>query len=334
MKKSHTLHLHLFVLVAFAVAQPVYDLLGKNPEFFVAHSAKPYLIISMIFVLSFGLAIVLFLWEIVTHLFGERVWWLSHCINVFFLTVAIAIPLLKKITALDFLIVCSAVLFGLLFTVMYARLSAVRMFITVLLPVTLIFPIWFICATPIGSLLAPKIVETESDIAIANTKPVIVMVFDELTTTALLDKEGRIDSVRFPNFADLSKKSWWYPNAVAPYFTTTQSVPSILTGRKPLPKKKLVPTAGNYPQSLFSILRDQYRLNVFEPVTEMYLQQGNTNTQQQYVAYFADIFAIYLHMIAPPIIQQKLPKFGGQWAGFGKFLISYFYRENETISSK
>ena len=83
MKKSHTDYLHLFVLVAFAVAQPIYDLLGKNPEFFVAHSAKPALIITMIVVLSFGLATVLVLSELLVRLLSKRVRTVFHWLFVF-----------------------------------------------------------------------------------------------------------------------------------------------------------------------------------------------------------------------------------------------------------
>lgn len=330
--------LHLFVLVAFAVAQPIYDLLGKNPEFFVAHSAKPALIINMILVLSLGLSLVLVLGELAARFFGERVRCGVHWLFVFVLVVVIAMPLMKRMNASDFLIVGSAVLFGLLFTVLYARLPVVRMFMTGLLPATLVFPLWFVWATPGGRLLTPQVIETDADIAITNTKPVVVVVFDEFTTTALLDAEGQIDSVRFPNFAALAAESWWYPNAVAPYFSTNQSVPSILTGRTPRPEMKLAPTASNYPQNLFTMLKKQYRLNVFETQTEIcpeeLCQRGKrTDTPRHYTAFFADIAVIYLHMIAPPILQQKLPHFGAQWVGFGEFLIRGLKTWDEALSS-
>ena len=75
--------------------------------------------------------------------------------------------------------------------------------------------------------------------------------------------------MRFPHFGALAAKSWWYPNAIAPYFNTTHSVPSILTGRKPRPNLNLSSTARDYPRSLFTLLAKQYHFNVFEPLTEM-----------------------------------------------------------------
>ena len=89
MNKSHTDYMHLFVLVAFAVAQPIYDLLGKNPEFFVAHSANPALIFTMILVLSFGLALFPIFCELAVRLIGERVRLCVHWFFVFVLVFAI-----------------------------------------------------------------------------------------------------------------------------------------------------------------------------------------------------------------------------------------------------
>ena len=330
--------MHLFVLVAFAVAQPIYDLLGKNPEFFVAHSANPALIFTMILVLSFGLALFPIFCELAVRLIGERVRLCVHWFFVFVLVFAIALTLMKRMTASDFFIISSAVLFGLLFTILYAHLKTVRMFVTILIPVILIFPIFFLLATPIRSLLTPQIGKRDADIVITKAKPLVVVVFDEFTTTALLDAEGRIDSVRFPNIKALAENSWWFPNAIAPYFSTDQSVPSILTGRKPIPDMHLVPTAKNYPRNLFTMLSGKYRLNVFEALTEicpedMCRQVISTNSLRQYESFFVDIAVIYMHIIAPPMFEHKLPHFGAQWAGFGDFLISSLNPGDEALSS-
>lgn len=310
MNKSHTDYLHLFVLFAFAVAQPIYDLLGKYSEFFVAHSAKPALIINMILVLSFGLALVLVLGELAARLLGEHVRRGVHWLFVFVLAVLIVLPVIKKLFESDFLIIAVSLMLGFLFLTLYVRLRAVHKFVTVLLPVTVVFPLMFVWLTPVGSIVIPQSVETDIDIYIANTHPVVVVVLDELTTTPLLDAEGQIDSVRFPNFAALAAESYWFPNAVAPHFTTVQALPALLTGRQPRPEMHLIPTARDYPQNLFAMLREQYRLNVFEPVTEMCSEEvcqreSSTDTLRRYTAFFADIVAIYLHMIARLLCLSK-----------------------------
>ena len=321
MNKSHIDYLHLFVLVAFAAAQPIYDLLGKNPAFFVAHEAKSALIINMILVLSFGLALVLVLGEIVARLFGERVRCGVHWLFVFSLIVLIAMPLMKQVTASDFLIVGSAVLFGLLFTVLYARLPVVQMFMTILLPVTLIFPLWFVWATPVGRLVMPPKNQAYAEIQIKNPVTTIVLVFDEFSTTALLDAEGRIDPVRFPNFATLSAESLWFPNAISASQSTVEAIPSIVTGRNPRPEENLMPTVTDYPENLFTILGGSYSLVVSETVTSLCPQElcmkQNKKLGHNYASFFSDLLVIYAHVLAPPGSAKKLPSLDSQWTGFG-----------------
>src|SRR4051812_27316224 len=43
--------------------------------------------------------------------------------------------------------------------------------------------------------------------------PVVMIVFDEFPTTSLLDAHGRIDAVRYPNFARLARDANWFPQA-------------------------------------------------------------------------------------------------------------------------
>ena len=44
--------LHVFVLSSFAIAQPVYDLLGKRAAYFVARGSKPVDVVALVLVLS------------------------------------------------------------------------------------------------------------------------------------------------------------------------------------------------------------------------------------------------------------------------------------------
>ncbi|MBI3925229.1 MAG: hypothetical protein HY319_06785, partial [Armatimonadetes bacterium] len=44
--------LHRFALWALAVAQPIYDRLGRQPQFFLARSSEPIDIVALAFVLS------------------------------------------------------------------------------------------------------------------------------------------------------------------------------------------------------------------------------------------------------------------------------------------
>jgi hypothetical protein len=319
--------LHLFALVGFAVAQPVYDILGQNPEFFVAHRANPAHIIMMVLTLSLGLVLGLMVVELVAWVFGERVRRSVHWGFVFSLAVLTVLPMVKRMAGgADLGIVGIALLLGLVFVVLYVRWQAVRLFLTVLSPAVVAFPLWFLLLTPVSQLVLPDVIEAKTGIEIDNPVPVVLVVLDEFNVTALLDSAGRIDPIRFPNFAALAAESWWFPNAVATYVETTVAVPAILTGQNPKTDTRLNPTANDYPHNLFTMLGERYRLNVLESLTllcpeALCRQKEDAGMLARYAAFFADVAAIYLHIITPPQLERELPSLDAQWTGFGGALM-------------
>jgi sulfatase-like protein len=327
MNKSRTDYLHLFVLVTFAVAQPLYDILGQNPAFFVAHKAGPVLITTLVLSLSIGLPLLFVLVELFARIFSRRSQRVVHSALVLFLIALIGAPVAKQPAGDNDLIMTGLVLaVALLFTVLYVRLNSIRMFITALLPIIFIAPLWFIWGTPVAGLVKPQTMETHTDIQIKNKVPVVVVVFDELSITALLDSQERIDSVRFPNFAAFAAESFWFPNAVAAAEHTEIAVPSILTGLNPRPKQRLAPTITDYPNNLFTMLHDQYSFNISEVMTRLSPNEITTEKNwmevNRYAALFSDIAVIYLHLVMPPRVGGKLPKLDARWTGFGQDLFS------------
>ncbi|GJL60237.1 MAG: hypothetical protein NPIRA03_30940 [Nitrospirales bacterium] len=331
--------LHLFALVGFAIAQPLYDLLGQNPEFFVSHKAGPELIIGMVFVLSVGMALGLVMLEIAAWLVGEHVRKSLHLVLVFGLSFLTALPPVQRLVdGSDLLIVGGALLIGFLFSVFYVRWQAVRLFLTVLSPAAVAFPLWFLLFTPVGRLVMPDAIEAQADIEINNPVPVVLIVLDEFNITALLDAEGLIDPVRFPNFAALASQSQWYTNAAATYVETAVAVSAILTGRKPRGDVRLNPTATDHPQNLFTMLGDRYALNVVESVTRLcphtLCKEGDAAAGSflRYKSFFADLAVIFLHIIAPSQLGKQLPPLHAQWTGFGEKLLKKGILEQKESS--
>ena len=95
----------------------------------------------------------------------------------------------------------------------------------------------------------------------------VVVVFDALPLSSLLNESGRIDAGRHPHFAALADESHWFRNATTVAEETTFALPAILTGV--YPRWKLLPLARNYPQSLFTLLAGSHELHVVEPVTQL-----------------------------------------------------------------
>jgi Sulfatase len=97
--------------------------------------------------------------------------------------------------------------------------------------------------------------------------PIVMLVFDEFSTISLLDAHGRIDPVRYPNFAALAGDSTWFPFATASSDDTGRAMRSMFTGRTLWRYAK--PTWSDEPRNLFTLLGRRYRMNVSEESTSM-----------------------------------------------------------------
>ena len=96
----------------------------------------------------------------------------------------------------------------------------------------------------------------------------VLLILDELPGDSLLDRRGRIDPVRYPNFAALAADSVWFRNAFASYDSTTKAVPLILDGRRPRPGT--APDRRDHPRSVFDMFRREgYRIVASEEASAL-----------------------------------------------------------------
>jgi len=94
-----------------------------------------------------------------------------------------------------------------------------------------------------------------------------MVVFDEFSTTSLLDRHHRIDPVRYPNFAELARDGIWFPNATASLDETGRAMRALLTGRNTWRPAK--PTSEANRRNIFTLMARNYRLGVSEEVTSL-----------------------------------------------------------------
>lgn len=100
-------------------------------------------------------------------------------------------------------------------------------------------------------------------------KPHVVMiVMDEFPIDLMLGADGKIDSVRYPNFAALAATGTWFKNAHTVYDSTTKAIPAVLTGR--LPRRKGDATYKSHPRTVFDLFgRRGYRIVKSEEATSL-----------------------------------------------------------------
>ena len=96
----------------------------------------------------------------------------------------------------------------------------------------------------------------------------VLLVLDEVPGDVLLGPGGRIDPVRYPNFALLARRSTWFPNAHTVFDDTRQAVPLILDGRRP--RRGGSRSREDHPQTIFDVLgRRGYRVVASEDATAL-----------------------------------------------------------------
>ncbi len=310
--------LHLFTLFTFALAQPLYDLLGRYPEFLIAHGAGAIDLVSILLVVSVlipGLAILVWL------LIGRLAPGYHRAVYLFALFALVALILLPPVKMLpDWLHgfrAAAALLAGVAFAWSYSRVRTVRSFVTLLPPAIILSPALFLVQSPLP-VGGPQDHSARFPEKIDGNTPVILVVFDEFPVTSLMNEDREIDAGRYPNFDRLARRATWYRNATSVADNTTRSLPALLTGN--YPRDGAVPLASDYPDNLLALLKVGYRLNIFESASRLSPQptpDGPSRLTRQALL-FSDLGLIYLHVLSPQkLARTVLPPIQHTWRDFG-----------------
>lgn len=327
-RPSPTEVLHIFTLFGFALSQPVFDILSQNPEFLIAHETTLGDLLLVIFLplLLAPLAVVLL--EKLLGMVSENLRRSAHLFVVFCLLAAILNPPLKALPdSLDGLRVLGALLLGAAGAGAYSRRKLVRTFLTFLSPSVLVFPLIFLSHGHVWDVVwqehspAQDRPEERQSNHTGSDAPVVILVFDELPLTSLLDVDGTIDAVRYPHFAALAGESTWYRNATTVSDSSTFAIPSLVTGNYPDAQK--IPISRHYPDTVFSLFAPSHEIRAFESATLLCppdLQEVNLlgdGLLSRRLSLFVDTVIIYLKIIMPPKIAKHLPQVSHTWEGFG-----------------
>ena len=222
--------LHLSALWSLAVAEPLFDLLHKNPDFLAARGMDGRDIVLFGLVLALGPPLVLLAIEALIGLASSKPRRIFHLFCVAALLALLVIQALKA-TGPDqaAVLIALAVAAGVGGAALYQRARGVRSFLTVLSLAPVLFLALFLLSSPVKDLVFASNVDV-SAATVANHVPVVMVVFDEVSTVALEDRRERIDPTLFPNLASLAGNATWFRYATAPTDETTTAVPALLTG--------------------------------------------------------------------------------------------------------
>lgn len=262
--------LETLALCGLVITQPLLDVTGRSPDFFLFYGAGRAEILLL--VLLFTVPVPVLLWAVgaLTRWGGPVLRGAVHTGTLGLLLAALAIQVGKHLLPLRGApLVLVALLVGAAGAYAYRRFRAAGQLLRVAAVGPLVFALLFVFASPASAV----VLATESGSGpgaarkAANHPPVVMLVLDELPLISLLGPGGTIDAERFPNFAELAAGSTWYRNATGVSGWTPYALPAMLTGR--YPSSVRAPHYSQYPDNLFTLLDGTYDLKVQESISQL-----------------------------------------------------------------
>ena len=339
---------HFLTLFTLAVSQPIFDILGKNIEFFIFRSSNFGEVILITFTLGLIAPLLLFgvvrLLSHINYRLGSVLY--AALVTLFFILFYLLVTKYIGVQNNVLLLGMSLVL-GVTSTVFYYRKENFFSLIGYMVIVVILAPSLFLwnyhlTLTGDGGFQSRPVTVSKNDI------PVFILVFDELPLAGLLNSDGDINEQRFPNFAHFAATSTWYKNASTVADSTPLAIAALLTGKKPAPNKagaEVKPTAAKYPGNLFSMLRHTHNIHASETITSLCSEDICSPNKEHSVSGFAklgstaeDFLVIYLHLVLPDKYRTHLPSISSTWGGFqltskGFNFAGLFYNQKKVNAS-
>ncbi len=318
-----TVPLSLATVGAFALAQPLLDLLGKNPEFFIARG------LTSLDVVVFPIALIvlpafLAIPVLALRWVGPRTAGLAHAIVIgalfALLTASILIALVGSDTG-TVLFTALALGAGVAFAVLFTRYALVQTAVNYASLALVAFSFWFLTMTPASDVAFASSGDLPQVDEVSNPIPIIVLVFDEFPLATMIDAEGDLLTELFPNFASMADDGVWYRNAVGVRQQTEEALPTILSGVGA--ELGSIPISSDHPLNMFTLLSDAYDIEAVETVTNLCPDFACSNSSRRidpvadrWSALAADLSVVYGHLTLPRAMSDDLPAIDQTWGNF------------------
>lgn len=309
----------LLGLTGLAIAQPLLDLFGRNPTYFVAAGLSGGGIVALAVLVTFGLPFVLFGAELVVYRLWPRAGQPLHLALMGVLGAALGAGIARHLAPQsDVVSIGLAVLVAAGVVVGLRRAPAVALGLRYLALAPLVVLGAFLFTSESSTLVFGGEAEAAGGVEVGNPAPIVMLQLDELPVASLLRRDGSINAAMFPNFARLAEGSTWYRHATSVSSGTNRSVPSIASGIMP---ESEVPTSASYPDNLFTLLGASYDLDVHESVTRLCPSSlcgraAPAGGNGQVADAVADSALVLGHVVLPPFLRSSLARVDQSWGDF------------------
>lgn len=310
----------LVSLSTLAFSLPLLSLLGAYPEFFTSHKIEAEHLLVFAFLVLFALPLILSLVIAFSSVINSRVTEVVQITFVFLLFVAISLPMINKISFLSAEMgIGFALGLGIVFGWAYKKGEKLRSSLLLISPLILILPLSFLFNAGIQDLAFPKKwTMSEASKEILPT-PVVMVIFDEFTINSVINRQGEVDKVLYPNLHWFSQQSHWFRNATTVADGTAYAVPAILSGQY---AQQTQPTYQAYPVNIFSLLQNTHTYNAHESASRLCPPNlcppitPRRSFIQQIVLLGLDSMVLYAHIIVPKSYSSILPDITQGWVNF------------------
>lgn len=261
--------LEVVALVGLVVTQPLLDVLGRSPDFFLFHRASRADVLLLVALIAIAPTVPFAVLGAIGLVAGRLARAAVHTLVVGLLLAALAVQVGRHVTPLrgvPLLLVAGVA--GAAAAAAHRRWRAPGRVLRVAAVGPLVFVGLFLFASPASAVVLPRGHGGAAGVAGAGGHPPVVMiVLDELPLVSLLGPDGRIDATRYPHFAELAGGSTWYRNATGVSGWTPYALPAMLTGR--YPAEPFAPHYSQYPDNLFTALGGLYDIKAEESITRL-----------------------------------------------------------------
>ena len=306
-------------LWSLGAVQPLLDLLGRNPAFFVAADASPTAIVVFVILVAIAVPVLVTLGLAVVRRFAPKAYPYVVAVLVVGGAALVGLALGRNLfptRTLGHLAVVVGVTAGISFGAW--RSEGFRSFLRTLALTLPIFIGLFLFASQSGELIRAAEVGAAEDVTVGNPVDVVMVVFDELPLSTLLDAQGELDTARYPGFGALAEESTFFTNTVADHSRTSDSVPAIASGV--VPEETVAPIAAEYPQSLFTLLGGSHEMIVREDLTQLcptdLCEVDQPSTRSVVRSLVDDSVVVLQHLLLPPRLREELPAIDQGWGDF------------------
>ncbi len=310
--------LTLVGVAGVAITQPVLDLMGRNPEFFVAGRYTTSQIVEFGVLVAVVPSVVVVALFALARLAHARAGTIVHRVLLAALGALFGNVLLRGLGGDGFALAILAGVAAAVATVLLVRARAGRLLLTYLAAANVLFLFAFLVISPVSGLLSGS--EDEDALGTVSVPvpagPVVVIVFDELPLPTLMRSDGTINAERYPSFARLAAGSTWFRNASTHHNRTERAVPELVTGT--VLDERVMPTYASLPHNLLALMSTSVPVERYEAVTDLCPRRACAPRDGQPLRQaIEDALVVFGHRVLPPSFRDDLAPIDDAWGSFG-----------------